>query len=169
MNKFQKGMLVQPSTKVESSYSGYAGRPKMYFDIGMLGVIKSVNNDTVSIQVEYIDPASGCIECARVFKENLDVISWPENCTDLSKVIPENGMANKYWFCGSMSFMGCVQYIKAIALYRYGYLQSIELKTVRVPGVHITRLRTDYPEPYVLSPKNKQTFNVELNDVLAFA
>lgn len=162
-------MLVQPSTKVESTYSGYAGRPQMYFDVGMLGVIKSVDNDSVGIQVEYIDPATGCMECARVFKENLDVISWPENCTDLSKVIPENGMVNNYWFCGSMSFMGCVQYIKAIALCSYDYLQTIELKTIRVPGVHIARLRSAYPEPYVLSPKNKQTLDVELNDVLAFA
>jgi len=163
-------MLVQPKLKVRASYSGYAGRPEMYFDVGMLGVVRSVDGlSFAGVQVEYIDPATGCLEHVRVFEDKLVILEWPDNCINLTQVLPENGVGNRYWFCGSMSFMGCVQYIKAIALYSYDYLQSIDLKTVRVPGVHAARLRSEEPLPHVSQPDNKQIMDNELKDVLAFA
>lgn len=170
MSKLKVGMLVQPKVKTRSSYSGYAGRPEIYFDVNMLGVVRSVDGFRFAgVQVQYIDPVTGCLEHARVFEENLIIMDWPENCINLTQVLPENGVGNKYWFCGSMSFMGCVQYIKAIALYSYDYLQSIDLKTVRVPGVHASRLRSEEPEPHVSQPDNKQILDNELKDVFAFA
>ena len=161
-------MLVQPTVSTTASYSGYAGRPVMCFGVDMLGVIRTTEPD-IGAQVEYIDPQTGCIECAWVPFNNLNILAWPANCVDLSTVVPAEGQTSDFWSCGSINFMGAVQYIKAIAYYSYDYLQAINIHTVRVPGVHTSRLRSMEPEPEVYAQKNKQVLEAELDQVLAIA
>jgi len=168
MFKFKKGMLVQVKTMIEAAYSGYAGRPLLYLKPHMLGVVR-ITDPNLGAQVEYIDPQSGCVEHAWVTYSNLNLMTWPDNCVDLSKVVPEDGAQSDYWFCGSISFLGVVQYIKAIAYYSYDYLQEIEVTTIRVPGVHATRLRSFEPIPEVYMPERKTVLDSELTQVLEIA
>lgn len=164
--KFKKGTLVQPIVAVQSSYSGYGGRPEMYFMPNMLGVVREDDAD-MGVQIEYIDPASGCMECARVSAHNLDIIAWPSNCVDLTTVVPVNvSDTSDYWFCGSITYLGVVQYIKAIASLSYDYLESIGISTIRVPGVHSSRLRSVEPVPEVFMPERKQVIDTDRKSVV---
>lgn len=136
--EYKVGMLVQPLVEVKAKHTAITGREQLAFKEGMLGIVMDAHKVN-GVLVSYFDPISGMVETARV--SALMKVEWPSHLPDLELISQDKQVFKHYMISRSMDFLAAKAYLRAIYTLRPEYLRSLNVNTLRIPGVHIRKAR----------------------------